>query len=90
MFLDYKYVGKLEDHSIKVELYETGKRTMFLKKVYAYQVFQDNRLIDENEYFIPKKSIALETLMVFNHHINLLNGITPLQLEYIECFEVVQ
>jgi hypothetical protein len=90
MFLSYKYIGKLEEGTVKVELYDTNKRTMLLKKVYAYQLFYNNLLVAEDEYLVPKKHIAIELADIAAQFLQLSCLPSPLQLEYMECFEVVQ
>jgi len=90
MFLDHEYIGKIENGAIKVELYETGKRTWTLKKIYAYQIFDNNNLITENESFIPSRSdLPLIDIAIQEARISLPEA-APLAIEYIECFEVIQ
>lgn len=91
---DYAYVGKLTNGPILVEIYDTLKKTfpVFGKKIYAYQIFDNNKLICENHTFIPNDNGMGSEL--FNEAYRLATEAAPLpavaMIEHIECFEVVQ
>jgi len=49
MFLNYDYITTFKEGNFKLELYDTGKRWfLFFSKIYAYQLFHDNKLVAEN------------------------------------------
>jgi hypothetical protein len=89
MFLNYEYIGKIEENGIKLELYDTGKKAWSFKRVYAYQLFDNNRLVIECDslvmgYFVSwMKSLRQE----INSYLQ--SSELP-QLEYIPCFEPVE
>lgn len=81
MFLDYKYLGIVQGNGFKVEIYDTGKRELLFKKVYAYQMFYENKLIHEDEHFIPLSNNLIDA---FQEEINsMIEQQEALQIEYI-------
>ena len=91
MFInDYEYIGKVENGPIKIEMYYTGRRTFTLKKIYAYQVFDDNVKVYENESWIPPRSDLPMVEAAMQEARECLPDPAQLSIEYIECFEVIQ
>lgn len=88
MFLSHEYIGKVELADLKAEIYDTGKRTLTFKKIYAYQLFENNRLIQQSERLIVgRKDCFIDAVLEDS---NLLSPPERVALDYIPEFIPVE
>jgi hypothetical protein len=83
MLGQYEYIGKLEKGDYKVEFYDTGKKSWSFKKVFAFQVFFNNRLINEEHSYVPTTKDPLSVLDYMQESVELETlELDTLQIEY--------